>query len=77
MDWVINVLNNITIPLICAVCLESLVYLLQYLFKDKKEDRNKYFKIFVSSLLFIFHLILVLNRYKGSFMDGVFRFVTH
>lgn len=76
MDWVINILNNIVIPLICAICLESLVYLLRYLVKDKKEDRNKYFKIFVSSLFFYISFNLSYEiGYKGSFMDGVFRFI--
>lgn len=76
MDWVINVLNNIIIPLICAICLESLVYLLRYLVKDKKEDRNKYFKIFLSSLLFYISFNLSYEiGYRGSFMDGVFRFI--
>jgi len=76
MDWIIKVLNNVLIPLTCAVCLESLVYLLSYLIKKKKEDRNKYFKIFVSSLLFYiaFNLSYEIG-YRGSFMDGVFRFV--
>jgi len=77
MDWIIKVLNNVLIPLTCAVCLESLVYLLQYLIKNKKEDRNKYFKIFISSLLFYISFNLSYEiGYRGSFMDGVFRFVT-
>lgn len=76
MDWIIKVLNNVLIPLTCAVCLESLVYLLSYLVKNRKEDRNKYFKIFVSSLLFYiaFNLSYEIG-YRGSFMDGVFRFI--
>ncbi len=76
MEFIISILNIFFIPLSIAVAIESLLYLLYYLFKKDERNIIKYLKWLIIS--FAIYVSFNLGYEIGanySFSEGLYRFI--